>query len=61
MDREVYDYVGTYASLEACREMALMRLGFTRAPHRADYECGKNCRWELIPGGIIKRCEATSR
>ncbi len=60
-DNQVYQYVGTHASLQDCRKMAIAVLTFLHAVGKGDYECGKNCRWVIRPGAIEKVCETVSR
>ena len=52
-DHDVYNYVGTYQTLAACRRMALTMIKFSDTPALADYECRKNCRWELTAGVFL--------
>ena len=55
-------FIGTFDSLDACREAALDALRQLGASDSGDYECGKNCK-PLFPqlADSVQVCEETRR
>ena len=55
-------FIGTFASLEACREAAKNALQEIGATDSGDYECGKNCK-PMFPEieDSVQVCEETLR
>ena len=52
--------VGTYPTLEECRDAAERGLRDVQSDtSRGDYECGLNCR--AMPDSTMRVCEATER
>jgi hypothetical protein len=52
-----YEYIGTHDSLAGCFRMGYAFLNFRGSLGSGHYECGLNCRWYEVPGGVVKRCD----
>jgi len=59
-DLTVHRHVGTFSSLESCRDAALSTLENMGALRSGDYECGLNCEARSNLGGM-KVCDKTEQ
>ncbi|MEH6529572.1 MAG: hypothetical protein V7718_06490 [Porticoccus sp.] len=59
-DLTISKNVGTFSSLEACRDAALSILSSISSVRAGDYECGLNCEARSDLGGM-KVCKKTER
>ena len=59
-DLTISENVGTFSSLETCRDAALSTLSSISSVRAGDYECGLNCEARSDLGGL-KVCEKTEQ
>ena len=52
--------IGTFESIESCRESATRTLNSISSTQRGDYECGLNCKTQSLQTDL-KICDETSK